>query len=109
VARYAAPGASLYSISSQQQRVRIAVQTRDEAKELIAAMRIMSRDCLLLVWPACSSGARLRYADLANNYDALWYPSSDDVWVTDTRRRWLLELHHEEVFSWYEPMSESAS
>jgi hypothetical protein len=116
----------------QRLHVRFAVQTRDEALELIATMRVMSRDRqpvrqfdttdaereavvawlssmrvdaedeVLLVWPACSSGVRLRYADLANNYDALWYPSSDDVWVTDTQRRWLLELDHEEVFSWCE-------
>ena len=48
-------------------------------------------------------GIRLSFNLFIKHYDDLWFPSSDDVWITNKSLSWLLELDHEEVFTYYAP------
>jgi len=50
-------------------------------------------------WVAHKKGIRIRLDVFFQHYSDLWYPSADDVIVTDEELSWLLEMHHEEIFS----------
>jgi hypothetical protein len=43
-------------------------------------------------------GIELDFADFARRWDAFCYSSSDDCWIWQGGRPWLLEWSHEEVF-----------
>jgi hypothetical protein len=53
-------------------------------------------------WISSQEGIHIEYANFVLSYDDLWYPGADDVWVTDSARTWVLELNHEEIFSFYQ-------
>ncbi len=38
---------------------------------------------------------RMRLADLARNFDDVWYPSSDDLDILDETLTWILSVSHE--------------
>jgi hypothetical protein len=75
---------------------------RGEVVRWLLSLPVDLSTTVTVIWPADAVGATLQYRDFAHHFDVLWYPSSDDVWVfapqTDA---WLLELNHEEVFSWW--------
>jgi hypothetical protein len=61
-----------------------------------------------VIWPHYGTGVRLQYGIFTNRYDDLWYPSADDVWVTDDLRSWLIEVSHEERLAFtYRPASDA--
>lgn len=50
-----------------------------------------------VVWVSDRVGIDLHYRTFVAHFDDFWYPSSDDVWVTDDRVSFLIELDHEEL------------
>lgn len=55
-----------------------------------------------ILWAHDRAGAVLRYGLFVENFDSLWYPSADDLWIVDgPSPSFLLELNHEEQFSYY--------
>jgi hypothetical protein len=54
---------------------------------------------VFMVWPSERYGARTNYGTFVKHYDDLWYPSMDDLWVTNTTVDWVIELNHEETLT----------
>jgi len=83
--------------SSRQKRVDIADADVQEVKRTLLSFDIPLEEAVLLLWPAYDTGIETSFNGFAQNYDDLWYPSSDDIWVTNFAQAWVLEISHEEV------------
>ena len=55
---------------------------------------------VIVLWIEFREGIRCDYNDFVSNYDDLWYPGSDDTWIINAEATVLLEMDHEEQFSW---------
>ena len=55
-----------------------------------------------VIWVPDKMGVKLEYGTFIAHFDDFWYPSSDDVWVTDDAASFLIELDHEEWLSFFE-------
>lgn len=55
---------------------------------------------VLVIWLNFNIGVGIDYHLFVENYDELWYPSSDDIWIVSSELTpWVIELDHEEIFS----------
>lgn len=73
-----------------------------EEGEVIAWLNSLSQFTgkeIRMYWIPDREGVILNYDEFAKHYSDLCYPSSDDVWVVDENRDYLLEWDHEEVFT----------
>ena len=52
-------------------------------------------------WVSFEEGINLYYYDFIKDYNELWYPGTDDIWITEGSFAWLIELNHEEVISFW--------
>jgi hypothetical protein len=55
---------------------------------------------VVVTWPSNGEAMKVPYEIFVEFYDDLWYPSSDDVWITDEVLSFLLELDHEELLAY---------
>lgn len=51
---------------------------------------------IFAIWPSEKLAIEVDIEDFAKHHDDFWYPSSDDVWLTNARQTWLLMISHEE-------------
>jgi hypothetical protein len=51
------------------------------------------------VWPSNRVAIKLSYALFVEQYENLWFPSRDDVWITVETCDWLIEISHEEILT----------
>jgi hypothetical protein len=72
-----------------------------EVTAWLQSLELQERE-VKIYWVANQEAIQMSFEDLVSNYDELWYPAADDVWVIDREKPWILELHHEEIFSFYE-------
>lgn len=101
--------AAVNNISAVRQRLRAAARDvaaldtsemgRDGVSKWLLSLSIDPRTTVVLLWPSDRVGAHIRYDEFAKNYDELWFPSTDDVWLLDPASDWILELDHEELFT----------
>jgi hypothetical protein len=68
----------------------------ERVRQFLRSLGISAMDRVLVLWRSQHVCVRIDFSTLCEHYDDLWYPSSDDVWVTDASRSWLLEIDHEE-------------
>ena len=54
-----------------------------------------------IYWLSDQEGVEMGFDDFVSHFDDLWYPSADDVWITNQERTAVVELNHEEIFSLY--------
>ena len=52
-----------------------------------------------VVWPSDSVAIKLSYAFFVEQYENLWLPSRNDVWITVETCDWLIEISHEEILT----------
>jgi hypothetical protein len=52
------------------------------------------------LWMGLGEGLECEYEDFISYYDNLWCPASDDIWIINSAGAILLEMNHEEQFSW---------
>jgi hypothetical protein len=71
----------------------------DEVKDWLYGLSKNSLD-VSVIWLSINIGVRIDYHLFVQHYDDLWYPSSDDIWIVNNDM--LIELNHEEIFSFYE-------
>ena len=69
--------------------------------EWLLQLPLSGEQRVLVFWPQYLAGVGMRFGDFARHYDNLWFPSADDLFVTDDRGSWLLRLDHEEIFALY--------
>jgi hypothetical protein len=55
-------------------------------------------ESVVVFWRSFRCGVQMAFKDFALHFDDLWYPASDDVWVSSNAHDWLLDLGHEETF-----------
>jgi hypothetical protein len=68
----------------------------DEVKALLNSYVADDQECVYVLWLWLRCGVSMGFASFAANYDDLWYPSRDDVWVANTSLTWCIEITHEE-------------
>ncbi len=73
-----------------------------EIRDFLGDLPIDPNLVTMLIWPSYQSGIFLPFHLFADNYDELWYPASDDVWITDQNMNWVLEVDHEENFTFFQ-------
>lgn len=74
---------------------------RDVVTAWLQSLPISATEQVTLLWPAYSAGIRLPFSDFVKNYDELWYPAAEDLWVRDEKSSRLLEMDHEEEFTFF--------
>lgn len=52
-------------------------------------------------WHSNNEGVSVNFETFVENFDEFWYPSSDDIWVTGNDKSWLIQIDHEEKFSFF--------
>ena len=72
-----------------------------EIRKYIHDLPINKEEEIFLLWLSYDSGAVLSLSLFIENYDEFWYPSSDDIFITDKNFIWLLEIDHEENIAFY--------
>jgi hypothetical protein len=88
-------------------RVDISRAGPDEVRATLSGLPI-GDDWVEVVWPFERAGVRMRFRDFVRYYDDLWYPSSDDLLITNSTKTWLLEVNHEETVT-YVPDGETGA
>lgn len=73
-----------------------------EIKSFLTSLLIEPEIVTTLIWPYDRCGIYLPFHLFIEYYDDLWYPASDDVWIMDPNISWLLEIDHEENFSFFQ-------
>lgn len=53
------------------------------------------------IWVSFNAGYRMSKTQFIEHYSDLWYPSSDDIFLIDEKISFILEMSHEEVFSFW--------
>ncbi len=71
----------------------------DEITEFLFALGIPPDEAVWLIWCWDREGISIKFRDFVQYYDELWYPSRDDVWMTDNIMSWLLHIDHEEFIT----------
>ena len=73
----------------------------EQLKKYLRNLPVDKNSNVLVIWASYRSAVLIPYSLLVENYDELWFPSADDVFVTDKEMNWLLVIDHEEIFSFY--------
>ncbi len=74
----------------------------NDIRDILYTLPILENSEVKIFWVANRTGLVVVYRYFVENYDDLWYPYSDDIWITDNNRRWLLEIDHEEIIRYYQ-------
>lgn len=69
-----------------------------EVRKVLSPMRDAT-EVVWLIWVQYLSGVMVRYDEFVNYYDDFWYPSSDDLWITNSAVTFLIEISHEEMLT----------
>ena len=59
-----------------------------------ASLGLEPREEVYVNWDDFATIHRVRFADLAENFDYLWYPGPDDVDIFDESLSWVLSVDH---------------
>ena len=100
---------------SEQDRLRppsvTTVETRDiseddpeDVRSYLLSLGIPADERVTAVWLSTRAGIALRFADLVRHYDDLWFPSRDDLWVTNQAMSWFVGIDHEELVTVLTPL-----
>jgi hypothetical protein len=85
----------------QRKSISISENNPDDVREYLLGLPIGKDIKINLFWVSINAGISLSFYNFVINYDELWYPSSDDVWLTDKDHSFLLCIDHEENISYY--------
>lgn len=75
--------------------------TREEIIEWFYKLSIAD-NLVKIYWHSISEGISTEFETFVGNFDEIWYPSSDDVWITGNTKSWLIQIDHEEKFSFFD-------
>jgi hypothetical protein len=70
---------------------------RQDVQQLLRGWGLQSAERCIALWPWDRAGLELPSETFVQYYDELWYPSRDDVWISDGESDTLIELNHEEL------------
>jgi hypothetical protein len=57
---------------------------------------------IVLCWQPYKTALKMSYSLMCENFDMLWYPSSDDIWIVDSLKKFYLNITHEETLTLWE-------
>lgn len=60
---------------------------------------IKPNEWIYLNWYRYDQVDKMRFSDLEKYFDAIWYPSSDDLDIFDDSYAWILSIRHDGVLS----------
>lgn len=70
---------------------------------VLKRLRITPREMVCLNWYRFDKIDEISFKDLCENFDDIWYPSSDDLDIFDRSFAWIVSIgHHGEVTYWRE-------
>jgi len=61
---------------------------------IVRQLRFDAADLVYLNWYRFDKIDELRFVDLCEKFDDIWYPSSDDLDVFDRNMNWLISVEH---------------
>lgn len=82
----------------QRARVLRDVDADEASFDIAEALRvegIRPRPDVYVNWYRFDEIDRMRFDDLAQNFDDVWYPTSDDIDIFDSSFSWILSIDHE--------------
>src|SRR5262249_28890113 len=82
-------------------RENISDSSPEEVRNLLFSYRPDSIEVTLL-WLSDRYGIVISFTDFVRYYDDLWFPSRDDLWITNESFDWLIELNHEETLTLFQ-------
>jgi hypothetical protein len=62
----------------------------------------ITENVVKIYWHSTNEGISVDFETFVENFDEFWYPSSDDIWVIGNEKSWLIQVDHEERFSFLE-------
>lgn len=80
--------------------VDISSMDTEVVKQMLLAINVPNSDVYVL-WFGDNIGIKIPFHIFCNFYDDLWYPSSDDILVCDTKKIFIIEVSHEESVSFW--------
>lgn len=102
-AKFYAGGSQESSLQGVAKRVDISDMDPEQVMTVIGILDVPGDEPVLVLWPSYQTGISTLYSEFVKHYDELWYPSSDDVWITDQYYTWLIIFDHEEVVTFVPP------
>jgi len=71
----------------------------DQVRALLRDSLVGPQSEVLVIWASENESALMRFEDVVNFYDDLWYPSRDDIWILASSPLVLIDIDHEEMLS----------
>ena len=65
-----------------------------ELRTLFDDLRIVPESNVFLNWYRFDDVDEIAFDDLADYFEDIWYPSSDDIDILDASYRWMLSVSH---------------
>jgi hypothetical protein len=78
----------------------------EPVREWLRSLDISGR--VTVIWLFEREGIDIDFADFSTFFDDLWHPGSDDVWVISEDGSRVLQIDHEEYFSFFEREPDSS-
>jgi hypothetical protein len=70
--------------------------SREDVLAWLVALPLAQQETVCVLWPSYSCGVAMTFGNFARNYDVLWYPGADDIYVVAEAEGCILEVTHEE-------------
>lgn len=77
----------------------ISDETPAQVRQYLSGLGIAEWENVYLVWVANQIGVQMAFGDFVQYYDDIWYPSSDDIWISSENLSWFLNFDHEEIIT----------
>jgi len=70
--------------------------TRNEIQDILS--KILQKDKVInILWISDNIACEIESILFIKYFDDLWYPAADDIIVTATTFKWIIEINHEEI------------
>lgn len=88
----------LKDVYEKEQHIDAANMEPAEVRSWLSSLGL-DRQEVEIVWLNDRDGARMGIDLFIMHYDELWYPSSDDIMISNATLSWILTIDHEEMFT----------
>ena len=69
-------------------------------EKLFTKLDLLFPEKIYLNWHQFEELDEMLTIDLSNNFNEIWYPSSDDLDLLDPRAQWVISIHHTGAITW---------
>jgi len=62
--------------------------------DLVVSLKLSFDEMIYLNWYQFDQIDEMKITDLSNQFDDIWYPSSDDLNIVSVNLNWIISVHH---------------